>query len=181
MNRNHPVALIAAAILVTLCPAPSFAGPDADVERYCAMLHSKDDNERDAAVAELAKIGAPAVPGVLTVLGHDEIYLGRVGAARVLGRIRDVRAVKPLVVALGDEYAFVRQEASLALVAIGDKAAVDEILEALGQGNDNFLEAAAATLGLLHDRRALPALEKLARHQNADVAKAASDAIRQLQ
>jgi HEAT repeat protein len=63
---------------------------------------------------------------------------------------------------------------------MGGTAAVDEILGALDRGGDNFLEAAAATLGELGDRRALPALEKLARHQNADVAKAASAAIQRL-
>ena len=83
--------------------------------------------------------------------------------------------------ALADEYFSVREEASRALIAIGGTTTVDEILGALEQGGDNFLEAAAATLGPLGDRRALPALEKLARHPNADVAKAASAAIRQLQ
>jgi HEAT repeat protein len=181
MNKKSAAAMTAAAVWMTFCPIPSFAGKAADVERYCAMLISKDDNERETAVAELAKIGGPAVPAVLAALDDKEGYLGRVGAARVLGRIRDARAVKPLVAALSDDYLFVRQEASLALVAIGGKAPVDEILGAIDQGNDNFLEAAAATLGLLHDRRALPALEKLSRHQNADVAKAASAAIREIQ
>ena len=145
------------------------------------MLGSKDDNERETAVVELAKIGAPAVPGALAVLAHGEVYLSRMGAAKVLGQIRDARAIKPLVGELADEYFFVREEASRALVAIGGAPAVNEILGALEQGGDNFLEAAAATLGPLGDRRALPALEKLVRHPNADVAKAASAAIRQLQ
>lgn len=181
MNQKSAAAVMIAAVLMTVFPVPSFAGNATDAERYCAMLISKDDNERETAVAELAKIGGPAVPAVLAALDHKEGYLSRVGAARVLGRIRDGRAVKPLVAALSDDYLFVRQEASLALVAIGGKAPVDGILGAIDQGNDSFLEAAAATLGLLHDRRALPVLEKLSRHQNADVAKAASAAIRQFQ
>jgi HEAT repeat protein len=181
MNRKHSVALITTVVLMTLGPAPFFAAQDTDVAKYCAMLGSKDDNERETAVVELAKIGVPAVPGALAVLAHGEVYLGRMGAARVLGQIRDARAIKPLVGALADEYFSVREEASRALIAIGGTTTVDEILGALEQGGDNFLEAAAATLGPLGDRRALPALEKLARHPNADVAKAASAAIRQLQ
>jgi len=181
MNRTHSIASIATVVLWALCPAPTFAGQDARVEKYCAMLSSKDDQERETAAAELAEIGGPAVPSVLAVLDHGQVYLGRMGAARVLGQIRDDRAIKPLVRALGDEYFFVRQEASRALVAIGGPAAVDEILRAIEQGGDNFLEAAVATLGQLGDRRALPTLERLSRHQNADVAKAASAAIRQLQ
>ncbi|HUL53569.1 MAG TPA: HEAT repeat domain-containing protein [Opitutaceae bacterium] len=181
MNRKNAALLFATVLLPAFCPAPSFAGPDANVEKYCAMLHSKDDTERETAVAELAKIGAPAVPDVLAVLDHAEVYLGRMNAARVLGQIRDTRAIQPLVAALADDYAAVRQEASRALVAIGGKAAVDEILGALARGGDNFLEAAAVTLGELGDRRTLPALEKLSRHQNADVAKAASAAIQKLQ
>jgi HEAT repeat protein len=173
--------LAAALILASSFPFDVSAGPTADIEKYCAMLHSLDDGEREAARVELAKIGKPAVPAVIAVLGGDPVYLGREGAAVVLGRIRDGRAVKPLIAALKDDYAAVRQQASLALAQIGGPKTVDLVLEALGGGgSDVFLEASAATLGLLKDRRALPALEKLQKHKNPDVAAAATEAIERL-
>jgi HEAT repeat protein len=172
--------LMIAALLISLLPISSSAGQQAAIDKYCAMLHSLDDNERETAVAELAKIGRPAVPGAIAALGGDEVYLGRAGAALVLGRIRDDRAIGPLVAALGDEYALVRQNASWALAQIGERRTVDAILAALPGGSDVFLEAAAAALGLLKDKRALPELEKLTGHQNPDVARAAADSIKLL-
>jgi HEAT repeat protein len=87
----------------------------------------------------------------------------------------------PLISALGDEFFFVRQKASLALVEIGGRKTVDDILAGLDGGSDNFLEAAAATLGLLKDKRALPALEKLSKYQNQSVARAAAESIKLLE
>jgi bilin biosynthesis protein len=161
--------------------AASAAGQRADVERFCAMLHSLDDGERETARAELVKIGLPAVGPVVAVLAKDAVYLGREGAAFVLGRIADPCAVKPLVSALEDEYAAVRDEASLALARIGGPKTVDAVLAALGRGGgDAFLEAAASTLGLLGDKRALAALARLEKSPDRDVAKAAAQAAERL-
>jgi HEAT repeat protein len=175
--------LMAALTLLSVASMPSdgSARQTADVEKYCAMLHSLDDAERETARAELVKIGRPAVWAVIAVLGRDQVYLGREGAAVVLGRIRDERAVKPLIAALKDDYAAVREQASSALVLIGGTKTVDAVLEALARGgSDPFLEAAASTLGLLGDKRALPALEKLEKHASQDVAKAATEAVARL-
>lgn len=181
MNRKRLKSItITVVILSSLLAARTMAGTENDIDNYCAMLYSKDDGERETAVAELVRIGRPAVPAVIVALETQEVYLGREGAAKVLGQIRDPRAIRPLVAALRDQYAFVRQQASLALAAIGDPTAVDEILGALDRGGDDFLEAAAATLGLLRDAKALPALEKLSKHPKADVAKTASAAIDQI-
>ena len=160
--------------------ARALGGQKHDIEKYCLMLHSLDDGERVMAVDELVKIGKPAVPSLIAALSGDPVYLGREGAAVALGRIRDPRAVKPLVAALKDEYQMVRQQACLALSEIGGRKAVDEVLGSLEGGSDDFLEAAAAALGLLNDRRALPALEKLAKHPSQIVAAAAAEAIRQI-
>lgn len=157
------------------------AGQAGDIEKYCAMLHSLDDGERATARAELVKIGKPAVPQVLAVLSGDPVYLGREGAAFVLGRSGDARAVRPLIAALADDYDAVRQEASQALARIGGPGTVETLLEAVGKGgSDPFLAAGAATLGLLGDKRALPALEKLMKHGNPDVAAAAAEALRRI-
>ena len=175
--------LIAALTLLSVASMSSdvSARQTADVEKYCAMLHSLDDAERETARVELTKIGKPAVWAVIAALGRDPVYLGREGAAVVLGRIRDERAVKPLIAALKDDYAAVREQASLALAQIGGAKTVDAVLEALDRGGrELFLEAAASTLGLLGDKRALPALEKLEKHADRDVAKAAREAVARL-
>ncbi len=180
MNSRAWLMLVLALVSVSLNPRLVSAGQAATIEKYCVMLHSLDDGERAAARVELAKTGRPAVPSVIAALREDPVYLGREGAAFVLGQIGDARAVKPLIAALGDDYIAVREQASLALAKIGGRKTVDAVLEALSGGGENFLTAAAATLGLLQDKRALPALEKLARHQNKDVAAAAAGAIERL-
>jgi HEAT repeat protein len=175
--------LMAALILLSVASMSSAAAArqTAEVEKYCAMLHSLDDAERETARVELTKIGRPAVPQVLAVLAGDPVYLGREGAAFVLGRIKDGRAVGPLVAALKDDYAAVREQASLALAEIGGPKTVDAVLEALDHGGSElFLEAAATTLGRLGDRRSLPALEKLEKHTDQNVAKAAKEAAARL-
>jgi HEAT repeat protein len=180
---NGRVWLMTALTLLFALSVPSGVSPGqtAAVEKYCAMLHSLDDGERETARSELVKIGRPAVWPVVAVLGTDPVYLGREGAAFVLGRIGDARAAKPLIAALKDEYAAVREQASLALARLGGPKTVDGILEALGQGGgDDFLEAAASTLGFLGDKRALPALARLEENPNKNVAKAAAQAAERL-
>jgi HEAT repeat protein len=180
MNGRAWLMLALAAVSFLMRPAAVSAGQAKETEKYCAMLHSLDDAERETARVELVKIGKPAMPGLIAALANDPVYLGREGAAFVLGRIRDAGAVKPLIAALGDDYAAVRDQASQALARIGGRTAVDGILEALEGGSNVFLAAAAATLGLLKDPKALPALENLARHKDPDVAAAASEALRRL-
>jgi HEAT repeat protein len=180
MNRWTRISVMFPFVMTVFCSGLALARQAPDIAKYCTMLHSLDDNERDLAVEELAKIGKPAVPSLIGALSGDEVYLGRAGAAVALGRIRDRRAVAPLVSALDDEYRFVREKASVALGQIGGPEVVDALMGALAGKSDNFLEAAATTLGLLKDKRALPALEKLSAHQNADVAGAAAEAIRQI-
>jgi hypothetical protein len=60
MNRSIGVTMISAVFSIALFSIPTFAAQKADIEKYCAMVHSKDNNERAVAVAELVKIGRPA-------------------------------------------------------------------------------------------------------------------------
>jgi len=92
-------------------------------------------------------------------------------AAKALGKIGDVRAVKPLIAALlTDDESSVHRAAAQALGKIGDVQAVEPLITALKNVSD-----AASALGELKDARAVEPLiavlrinvgvvEKLLRH-----------------
>ena len=75
-------------------------------------------------------------------------------AAEALGKIRDKKAVDPLIVALKDEDWQVREEAVLALGRIGDKRAVEPLIAGLEDEDGNVRERTAYALGNIGDKRA---------------------------
>jgi HEAT repeat protein len=83
-------------------------------------LASRDPKVRLQAVDDLAKERNPrAVPPLIALLARNPQRDPRVAAAYALGFIGDRRALEPLVAALGDAHAGVRQAAALAIGAIG--------------------------------------------------------------
>lgn len=75
------------------------ARPDASVEALCQKLGNEDPAVSVAAIAELVKIGKPAVPSLMKVfLAGDE--LGAPDAADALGKIGDTSIVPEMVAAL---------------------------------------------------------------------------------
>ncbi|UCC67969.1 MAG: HEAT repeat domain-containing protein [Armatimonadota bacterium] len=68
----------------------------------------------DEAAIALAEIGYEALGPLLDALRNDD-WRTRAGAAMALGRMRDPRAVDPLIVALEDESESVREEAARSL------------------------------------------------------------------
>lgn len=169
--------ILLAGLIIFSGVTPTFPDQRVDIKKYCTMLGSLDDNEREAAVKALAKIGKPALPEIIKSLKAEGPYLSRMNAAKTLGLIKDKEAVKPLIAALSDEYAHVRREAVTALGNIGDKSATLEIIKVMETGNDDMLKAGAEALGRIKDKRAIGALKKLTNHSNPDVAKAAEEAV----
>src|SRR5579859_7765950 len=99
----------------------------------------------------------------------------RVEAAATLGRLRDARAVEPLVRALqdepaevqgrqlskgqiGDKWTEVRKEAAKALGQLGDARAGEPLTRALQDKSSHVRKEAALALGLIGDRRAVEPL-----------------------
>lgn len=104
-------------------------------------------------------VGSPqAVAPLITSLSNDEIGGIRGMAAEALGRLKDKRAMEPLLAALNDPERLVRWRAAEALGRLGDGQAVDPLIALLKNGDTYARQLAARVLSILGDRRALAPL-----------------------
>jgi HEAT repeat protein len=108
----------------------------------------------------LARIGTPAVPALLRVLGTGSVSQRR-SAASLLSLLRDPRAFTALVAALRDPEAAVRQEAARGLSQLGDAQATPALLPLLADPSPPVRRAAAFALGVCGGSEAIPALERM--------------------
>ena len=130
--------------------------PDQPQALVALLGEAHDPGTRRAAAASLRKIGEPAVPSLVSVLRRGG-YEAR-SAARILGRIGDPRAVKPLLdKALGLTEKSLRADANKALLAIGEPA-FDPILRGLESPDSMAKRCAAGLLGQMGDVRAVAPL-----------------------
>ncbi len=98
-----------------------------------------------------------AFPYCLATLQHEDEAI-RHGAALVLAKISDPRAVEPLMLALRNDGTGLRKLSALALGQIGDPRAIPELVIAL-QDNDKWVRSEAAiALGKIGDSNAVDAL-----------------------
>src|SRR5437773_955046 len=95
-------------------------------------LNSKDWVKRCHAVAALERDGPAAVDRLLAILRNDPEPAVRRQAAWSLGRIKDLRAVDPLIVALGDHGA--AEGAASALGQIGDGRSCEALISLVRAG-----------------------------------------------
>lgn len=103
---------------------------------------------------------------LISTLRNDADPAVRRYAARLVGRARIPEAIMPLIEALGDTDKSVREQAMLALVAIG-KSAVGPLSEAMKDPKWETRYRAAEALGKLADEKAVkPLLRGL--HDNRD-------------
>ncbi len=151
--------------------------------------------EREQAAGELLKaiegMGTVAVEALLEALTDSEMTVRRY-AARLLGSVKDPRAIEKLGLALYDMHfevgqeaaeslagfgpvglkllaealhhpeAWLRQHAIAGLTLSGDKRIVPAILEMLNDPEREVQKQAIEALGELKDERALPALQSIA-------------------
>lgn len=145
----------------------------------------------DALLDAIESIGQPAVESLLEALKDPEGAIRRF-AARLLGRIRDPRAIEPLGMALYDMHfevgqaaaeslagfgeaglrvlgealkhpeAWLRQHAVFGLTLSGDKRIVPVLLNMLADPEREVVKQVIQSLGKLKDQRALPALQAIA-------------------
>lgn len=131
--------------------------------------------------SELAKSAVKEL--VLALEDKDEGY--RKVAAETLGRIGDVQAVEPLLMALKDENMYVRDAAAEALEQIDPewaksevaRSAVQELVLVLEGGHGGGRRAAAKTLGLIGDVRAVEPLVSALQENDGRLRKEASEAL----
>lgn len=123
-------------------------------------------NVKDESQKALVMIGTPAVgPLSKALLDHPRSPL-RYNAAIVLGRIKDVRSVDPLISALTRDTDYeVRMWAADALGKLSEKWSVDTLagavpalIEALKDKDPNVRQKAAYALGTMKAVKAIPAL-----------------------
>jgi HEAT repeat protein len=100
------------------------------IEPLIMAFESKRPNIRDGAVKALVDIGTPAVDPLIVALAKGKYPRVRMCAAEALGKIKDIRAVEPLISALENDDD-VRIWAATALGEIGDIRAVRPLFSAL--------------------------------------------------
>ncbi|MCC7451480.1 MAG: HEAT repeat domain-containing protein [Anaerolineae bacterium] len=108
-------------------------------------------------VQALVDIGQPAVEPLLKALHNPNGHI-RLGAARVLGRIRDIRAVEPLIGTLKDVDQEVAGAAAQALGQLGDKRAVEPLIAVIPHSSIFLACPAILALGEMGDARAIEPL-----------------------
>ena len=105
----------------------------------------------------------------------------RKNAAEALGKIKDPRAVEPLIEALKDKDFRVRWNAAEALGEIGDPKAVKPLIAALKDENSGVRSSAAFALGEIQDPRAVEPLIEALKDEDSDVRRRAATALGKIQ
>jgi len=92
------------------------------VEKLFEFLKGTDDGYRGAAGTALVRVGEPVVQEVISVLQDTKARAhAREQAIAVLEKIKDKRAVEPLLTALDDEDSYIRKMAAAALQKFDQK------------------------------------------------------------
>lgn len=124
--------------------------PDsAIIKQLVSDLRGFDKEKRRTAVMKLGMVGGEdAVRAlIMTVRNDHEDLITRGRAAMMLGKLRDSRAVTPLIQALEAPGFSTPVYAAEALGKIGDRRAIEPLLLAvMNSGNETFRKAAQAAL-----------------------------------
>jgi len=119
-----------------------------------ALKSKGNSQEAYSAVLELGRLGNDKAADLLIEALSRRDGVTR-SAARELGKMRDERAIAPLLALLGDRE--VNQAAAEALLGFG-ASAVEPLAEVLKSGNGDARQMAAFALGELRDKRAVEPL-----------------------
>ena len=128
--------------------------------------------------SDLLTRGTIAVGPLVRVLNDRDDSIRR-RAATILGELQDPRAVGPLVDLLHDDFYSIRREAAAALVTIGAPA-MDPVIAALGDEDDDVRKRAADILAGIGDVRAIGALEGIFNDEDWYVRRAAVEAVERI-
>jgi hypothetical protein len=146
---GSPRLLLEPAVLLTTCRKVSFksvAGKVAVFFLFLSILLLPAIQAQPKAEDKLDKL----IQRLQNPQGHN-----RAEAARKLGRIKNVRAVSPLINALKDADPYVRGQAAGALGKISDPRAVQPLIDALGDNFAYVRQEAATALGNIKDASAV--------------------------
>ncbi|MBD3209855.1 hypothetical protein GF318_00555 [Candidatus Micrarchaeota archaeon] len=126
------------------------------IPKLIEKLDMRTPDVRSSLVSSLAEAGRAAVPALCDALGSSEPLVAA-GAANALGKIKDKRAIKPLVSLLGSREYHVSYTASRALSNIGQPA-VPYLLDALQSRKKLARANASMVLGTIGGEDARKAL-----------------------
>lgn len=127
-------------------------GDERCVEPLVRSLRDGDWQVREAAVEALGMVGSPSVDLLVRQLRDWNI---RKYAIRALGKIKDERVLVPLLAQLrSDEF---KEDATEALVELGQPA-LEQLLTALNDKDENVRKQAVIALGRIKDAAAVDAL-----------------------
>lgn len=145
------------------------------IEPLIRLLCDEDRFVKSRAAHALGMIGEAAVDPLIRALREGDGNL-RWGAAIALGKIRDTRAIEPLINALADKYENVRAESAKSIAAFG-KPAMAPLLNFLKySGGSTRLEVVTA-LGELKDTDAIQPLMQMLENADDEERKAIADAL----
>jgi HEAT repeat protein len=142
------ISIISALFLMNCSESPDF---------LIRELKSKDHKVRESAEKSLIIAGYPTV-NLLKDAAKDEDPLVRQSAIRVLGGIRHISCIEPLVAALSDQTEAVRREARSGLMVMKNEEVVDVIIKSLGNNDSRVRKSAAEILGRQNNPRAIDPL-----------------------
>ena len=128
--------------------------------------------------SDLIRMGPLAVEPLVRVLKDRDDSIRR-RATKILGELRDPRAVLPFMDLLHDDYYSIRREAAAALVTIGAPA-MDPVMSALGDPDGDVRKRAADVLAEIGDARAIAALEGILDDEDWYVRRSAEDAVKRI-
>lgn len=153
LRRGEPRTRVAAAVVLSRLRPPQAVA--ALIER----LADAEETVRDAVQEALEEIGEPAVLALIARL-DDPDELIRVGAAETLGRIKDLRAVGPLLQCLNSEGLATRQAAADALGELGHPSAVPALINLLKDPAPALQQSALTALDKIGTPEALEAIKQ---------------------
>jgi HEAT repeat protein len=175
LNHQSPLRQIMAA------QALGWIGEKAVVEPLIGALNHPEWEVRKSAVESLGRIGDRAAIEDIRILLSDEESQVRRSAIDALVTLAGDDVYLDILSSLDDEDLWVRFHAINTLGRIGNPDATTQIVPFLTDENDVLRMAAAKSLSLLQDKRALPFLRSQASDRNRDVSGAVNDAIARIE
>lgn len=129
-------------------------------------LNDPDYHIRKSAIAACAHFQSPLTVEPLIRVLRERTFSEREEAIRILGKIKDIRAVQPISDALlYSDWMSIRSAAATALGEMGYDEALPALLEGLGDFEAPVRANVAEALGELGNEKAIPTLIEVMRHE----------------
>lgn len=173
LNHPDPVVRRASAKTLTLISDPETVGP-----LVHALLNDDDTVVKGSAVGALAQIGEPSVPVLLEILAEPEHPESTKGHAAWALAFIGMEAKEYLYREIASDSESVRAAVVGAFAKIaqdsGQGEALEVLVNALSDVSETVRSEAAAALGNLGDKQAVPSLVQLLLHPKGETRKAAA-------